>query len=855
MRPRNGATLATATCLSATLLLAGLPAAATADDHAHSTTPTTSEGHVLASESFDGLTTSLRPRVHETHIPMSTLGWTPEAPTGWTVTNDPSMTGKGKDEWRGWTFATPAFWSAAQTGQGREQFTKASGVLAVAENDEWDDGNTPGEQLFSSTLTSPGITVAGGSTVHVNFDSSYRQTGPQVAGLEVSFDGGAPRRLFEYSTEVLGDQVYLQDRTLTQPVVVPAGVTSMRVSWVVERATNDWYWAIDDFSVTDAAVPGAESPLPPPPPGPADVPDGISDRKVLFVDFDGVRLDKLREYDTPNIDALAAAGQLSASYLQDNALGPTVSGHGHANLLSGVWVDKHRSPDNSFTNPNIEAYPDVLTRLEQVNPRFSTFSTADWAPLNQHLILRPDVKMQQKGASVAATDAQSVEDAVEVLSTRNPDAMVVYLHNGDATGHAYTAESPQYKTTIETLDRQVGELVDAIEARATAQQEDWLIVSSTDHGFTGYGHGGDQHLTRKVWVLASGGDVPATGTAIREWRQVDLVPTMLKHLGVEIDPSWGLEGVPIGTPSRDPFDTVATAFQGVVDEPAKPEDTQGWTKQTPAGWSIDERTPDVGVTEYRGWSFMSGEFWTTSQEGQGRGSFVRGRDVIAVADPDEWDDLGEPTVSGARFDSTLWSPWQTVGGGGAVNLSFVHHYRQINASASQHAEVVAEFDDGTTQVLWERDASQGPLFEISRPVSLYTTAPDDATGVRIGWRLSDAGNNGYWAVDAPQIAAEGSTEDPAVELDVEVTPRCVAGRVTLAVRAVNVGDVPADVKVTTPFGSRTFVGVLPGKSAHQSFATRASSVEAGTVTVTGTASIDGSPVSTPYEQSFPAAAC
>ncbi|QHC60385.1 alkaline phosphatase family protein [Rathayibacter sp. VKM Ac-2760] len=847
MRSRHrAAATGLALCVGAALLLPTQPALAAtgAEAAADAAAP-------FSSEDFDSLTSALRPRVDETGIPASTLGWTPTAPTGWTVTNGPSIGTKGKSEWRGWTFATPAFWAAAQTGQGREDFTKGSGVVAVADNDEWDDGNNPGEQLFASTLTSAPIAVPGGRTVHVNFDSNYRQTGPQVAALEVSFDGGATKRLFEYSTAVLGDQTYLQNRSLTQPVAVPAGATSMQLSWVIEKATNDWYWAVDNIAVTSEAPEGAEAPLPAPGPQPSDVPDGISDRKVLFIDFDGVRYDKLREYDTPNIDALAADGQIGVGYMQDNALGPTVSGHGHANLLSGVWVDKHRSPDNDFVNPNIEAYPDVLTRLEQVDPGFSTFSTADWAPLNDNLILRPDVKMQQNGSDKKVTDAQSVDDAVEVLSTRNPDAMVVYLHDGDATGHAYTAESPQYKTTIETLDQRVGQLVTAIKDRASYAEEDWLVVASTDHGFTGYSHGGDQHLTRMIWTLASGGDVPATGTATREWRQVDIAPTVLDHLGVDIDPAWGLEGVPIGTASTDPFDTVAPALRGVVDEPAKPSDSGGWTKQAPEGWRIDERTTG-GVSEYRGWSFMSGEFWATSEEGQGRGSFVRGRDVVAVADPDEWNDVGDPAGAGGRFDSTLQSPSQRVSPGGAVDVSFVHHYRQMDAEAPQHAEVVASYDNGVEQVLWSRDASQGVLFDIDQPLSLSTVAPAGATSVRIGWKLTEAGNNGYWAVDAPEIRAD---DTPALTVTATAATRCVAGKALVTVQAVNGNGFPVAMTATSTFGSKSFAAVAAGKSASHAFTTRAATIPAGVVTVAATATVDGTPAVTTVEAPYAATSC
>ncbi|MNW63362.1 hypothetical protein D3C74_415700 [compost metagenome] len=57
----------------------------------------------------------------------------------------------------------------------------------------------------------------------------------------------------------------------------------------------------------------------------------------------------------------------------------------------------------------------------------------------------------------------------------------------------------------------------------------------------------------------------------------------------------------------------------------------------------------------------------------------------------------------------------------------------------------------------------------------------------------------------------------------------------VSVRVVNDEDVPADIVVTTPFGTKTFLGVAPGKSAHQSFSARAGAVEAGVAQVTATA--------------------
>jgi len=99
-------------------------------------------------------------------------------------------------------------------------------------------------------------------------------------------------------------------------------------------------------------------------------------------------------------------------------------------------------------------------------------------------------------------------------------------------------------------------------------------------------------------------------------------------------------------------------------------------------------------------------------------------------------------------------------------------------------------------------------------------------------------------------------EEPAgVALDVTVAPRCLAGTAYLAVAATNASDVPADVTLTTAFGSRTVSDVQPGAAAYQSFATRATALEAGSVTVTATAVVDGEEASSEVVVEHAAHAC
>ncbi|MEU4385310.1 discoidin domain-containing protein [Promicromonospora sp. NPDC023805] len=93
-------------------------------------------------------------------------------------------------------------------------------------------------------------------------------------------------------------------------------------------------------------------------------------------------------------------------------------------------------------------------------------------------------------------------------------------------------------------------------------------------------------------------------------------------------------------------------------------------------------------------------------------------------------------------------------------------------------------------------------------------------------------------------------EGPVVTATAE--PRCLAGRATLAVRAVNDEDGPLDVTLSTAFGDKAATGVASGAAAYQSFATRTAAVTAGTATVTAK---DGAGRTSETSVEYPALTC
>ncbi len=156
-------------------------------------------------------------------------------------------------EWEGWSFATPDFWTFADT-QGREEFTKGTGVVAIADGDEWTDLGSPTGKL-QTVFETPSIDLSGvgaGEMINITFDSSWRSEDGQTGILTALLDG-SPVELFRW--EGGADIVPGGDRNRTVDLFLdPAGAASLQLQFSYEGG-NNWWWAIDNIQVSSRAVP------------------------------------------------------------------------------------------------------------------------------------------------------------------------------------------------------------------------------------------------------------------------------------------------------------------------------------------------------------------------------------------------------------------------------------------------------------------------------------------------------------------------------------------------------------------------------------------------------------------------
>jgi len=222
---------------------------------------------ILFEENFDGL--KLGPSMKERIIQEGV--WTNTPPKGWSIEN--VLAAPGMPEWDGWAFANDEWWTLTAEDQERSKFSggKAVNTIAIADPDEWDDLNDPDSKgTFNSWLSTPPIKISGVSanSITLTFDSSLRPEAPQVNELYVSFDGGT--RIVLIRMEASGEnnlykeplnkvEILKPDKedvnvSIKINVPNPTGAKEAVFTWAVIEAKNNWWWAIDNISVTTTSV-------------------------------------------------------------------------------------------------------------------------------------------------------------------------------------------------------------------------------------------------------------------------------------------------------------------------------------------------------------------------------------------------------------------------------------------------------------------------------------------------------------------------------------------------------------------------------------------------------------------------
>ena len=258
--------------------------------------------------------------------------------------------------------------------------------------------------------------------------------------------------------------------------------------------------------------------------------------KALLIMLDGVRADAIANAHTPNLDRLMAgrwqpgytcAWSLSGQIVLDAA---PDSAPNHSTIATCACAAKHGVQATAdMKNGRFAEWPIWLKRVTDVDPSRRALYIFSWWP---DKFCSSDPRVRQ----IHGTDEDNARALPKILAGEDaPDATLYYVDLPDHGGHAtsFCPSSLTYLNAVNTSDRYIGDVLDAIASRKTFDEEDWLIMVTADHGGYQFYHGNSAWVqARTIPVILAGRNVPSGELKGRPFHH-DLTATALKHFGLD----------------------------------------------------------------------------------------------------------------------------------------------------------------------------------------------------------------------------------------------------------------------------------------------------------------------------------
>jgi hypothetical protein len=210
-------------------------------------------------------------------------------------------------------------------------------------------------------------------------------------------------------------------------------------------------------------------------------PTSTTQRKVLIISIDGLTGSELKTIAPTNIETLRKTSKYTYEVLRGQVANDVAS---WATMITGVSYSKHLIKETTFQptpKENSHEAPAVFRNGFDYLLQYKSVKTAmvtSWPELRNY------VKVVDF-APVVNTDVAVKDSAVNILTNSVPlGAIMVNFRDVEVAGGngGFLASNSVYKNAVIKADEYVGNLVAALKARKNYENEDWLVIVTTNHG-------------------------------------------------------------------------------------------------------------------------------------------------------------------------------------------------------------------------------------------------------------------------------------------------------------------------------------------------------------------------------------
>jgi predicted AlkP superfamily pyrophosphatase or phosphodiesterase len=282
-------------------------------------------------------------------------------------------------------------------------------------------------------------------------------------------------------------------------------------------------------------------------------PEAPTTTHIFVISIDGLRPDALDAANTPHIDELLKMGAYTP---RAQTVIPSRTLPAHTSMLSGLKVEKHQVETNTYHDEmGYLPFPTIFTKAKEQGLRTALFAHKH----SFRLLANPRdvdrIEFPEKEKRVYKYTFKSLGERVaHHIGNSKPELLFLHLAQTDAAGHLYGWMSKEQIETVEIVDGQIGEVLQAVKDAGIWERSFFILTS--DHGGQGKGH----HLPLPEVItipwLICGPNIKKGYEIEGQVKTYDTAATVLYILGIPVPEDW--TGRPVTEAFEVPLSSVDT---------------------------------------------------------------------------------------------------------------------------------------------------------------------------------------------------------------------------------------------------------------------------------------------------------